>query len=48
MEELKKAWNGESLVRINGEGLEVDVKIRLVPITKELPLCISASGKKNF
>lgn len=43
--ELKKIWNGEPILRKNGEGKDFTVKIRPEPITKNLPLWITASGR---
>ncbi|XLS30268.1 MupA/Atu3671 family FMN-dependent luciferase-like monooxygenase [Flavobacteriaceae bacterium M23B6Z8] len=43
--ELKKLWNREPVIRKNGDGKDFEVLIRPVPVTKELPLWVTAAGR---
>ncbi len=45
--ELRKIWNGTPIVRKNSEGDDFSIMIRPAPVTKELPLWITASGRKE-
>lgn len=42
--QLKTLWSGQSIVRQNGLGKDVDVKTKPGPIQKHLPLWVTAAG----
>ncbi|WP_276381415.1 MupA/Atu3671 family FMN-dependent luciferase-like monooxygenase [Flavobacterium sp. H4147] len=42
--ELKKLWEGHSVIRKNGTGQDFEITIRPEPIQKQLPLWITAAG----
>ncbi|WP_378186677.1 MupA/Atu3671 family FMN-dependent luciferase-like monooxygenase [Aquimarina sp. W85] len=42
--ELKDLWKGEPVVRKNGADKDFTIKIRPIPIQKELPIWITAAG----
>lgn len=45
VETVRRLWRGESIVRVNSAGREVEIFLQPAPIQEELPVWITSSGK---
>ena len=44
MDELKRLWRGESIMRVGGEGTEHEIRTYPRPVQDELPIFVTAAG----
>ena len=47
IETVKKMWKGESIIRVNGAGQEVQLRIFPEPVQKELPVWVTSGGSEE-